>query len=254
MRDALERLVAGETAAVELETRYLHRAEREIWGQASASLVGDDAGVPLYVILQIQDVTERKALAEKLRHLALHDPLTGLANRTLFLERLAAAFGSPFESASVEALDGRAGPLVAVLYLDLDGFKSVNDRFGHEAGDELLAIVARRLLGAIRPGDVVARFGGDEFTVLLTDLDGADGARAIADRLLSAVRQPVVLGNGRHPTIGACAGIAVGERSTTTPGELLRAADTALYRAKAGGPNAVALFDPLLDGTARVAS
>jgi diguanylate cyclase (GGDEF)-like protein/PAS domain S-box-containing protein len=254
LREALERLVAGETPVVELETRYLDRSNREMWGQTSASLVRDDAGEPLYAILQIQDVTERKALAEKLRHLALHDPLTGLANRALFLDRLAMALGVPAESVKIEALAGRAGPLVAVLYLDLDGFKAVNDRFGHEAGDELLAIVARRLLGSVRPGDIVARFGGDEFTVLLTDLDGVDEARAVADRLLSAVRQPVVLANGRHPMIGACAGIAVGESGAVAPGDLLRNADAALYRAKAGGPNAIALFDALLDGVARVAS
>jgi diguanylate cyclase (GGDEF)-like protein len=140
-----------------------------------------------------------------------------------------------------------------VLYLDLDGFKRVNDRLGHEAGDELLTIVGRRLLGAARSEDLVARFGGDEFTVLLTDLADAAEARVVAERLLGALRQSIVLAEGRLVAVGACAGIAAGSPGRTTPGELLRAADVALYRAKAVGPNSVALFEPPVE-TARVAS
>lgn len=181
----------------------------------------------------LTDITERKAFESVLSHRAMHDALTGLPNRPLFLDRL---------NHALERRKAR-GELVAVLFLDLDNFKTVNDGLGHEAGDELLRAIARRLHQEIRVEDTLARFGGDEFAILLETLESAEQAAAIADRIGVAISVPIVLQN-RELYMTASVGIALAGVGDTDPGVVLRNADAALYRAKASGRNRSVVFDP----------
>jgi diguanylate cyclase (GGDEF)-like protein len=163
---------------------------------------------------------------ERMRHQALHDPLTGLANRTLLRDRLEHAL----------ARAARENGATGMLFVDLDEFKHVNDRLGHAAGDEVLAEIGRRLRAAVRPGDTVARLGGDEFVVVCEDVDEPT-ALALGQRLEAAIRQPLqAAGTEHHMT--ASIGIALGRDD---PDTMLAAADTAVYRAKAGGRGCVEL-------------
>ena len=193
------------------------------------------------VVLNTRDVTERKRLEDELVHRALHDPLTGLANRTLLRDRVEQALARTGRG------DGDARG-VAALLVDLDDFKKVNDSLGHGAGDALLVTVSRRMLAATRGCDTVARLGGDEFAVLLEGMaDPADATR-VADRILQAMRAPVRL-DGKEVLVGTSIGIAL-----ATPGEgvdeLLRNADVALYQAKARGKHRHATFAPAMHAAA----
>ncbi len=178
---------------------------------------------------------ERKRYEERLSHQSLHDPLTGLPNRTLFHDRL------------VHALERcqRTRSEVGVLFLDLDRFKQVNDSLGHDAGDELLVTTAQRLLAAVRPGDTVARFGGDEFTVLCEDLPAAsakESAAEISERLLTCIAEPHSL-RGSEVFLGASVGIAIALDAETRPDDLVRDADVAMYHAKQRGKGRWEVFD-----------
>jgi diguanylate cyclase (GGDEF)-like protein len=183
---------------------------------------------PQTVMIHTEDKTEVKRAEQVLRQLALHDALTGLPNRVLFTDRLNHALLAATRRAKV----------VAVLFLDLDDFKTINDRLGHEQGDALLVEVARRLVGCIRPADTASRLGGDEFTVLLEDLASENDATAVAERIALAVRAPVLLAGGEvivNVSIGAAFSDARGDAKS-----LLREADLAMYRAKAKGRRAAA--------------
>ncbi len=174
------------------------------------------------------DVTERRNAEERLRHLAEHDPLTGLANRSRFGTLLDSALAQP-------------GARVALHLLDLDGFKEVNDSLGHPVGDRLLLAVAGRLVRAAGPGAVIARLGGDEFAVLQNDTEAPEAARALADRLVASLSQPIVLPEGRL-RVGASVGIALAPEHGRDVDELLRHADIALYRAKELARGSIVLF------------
>jgi diguanylate cyclase (GGDEF)-like protein len=163
---------------------------------------------------------ERLRDEDQMRHDALHDPLTGLANRTLLYDRLHHAL------AQSEREHGQTG----VLFVDLDNFKQINDEHGHRVGDELLAALGDRLRAVVRPADTVARIGGDEFVVIYEHADEA-GALALADRLETAISEPLTLG-GVERRLSASIGIAIGHGEAD---ELIRAADAAVYRAKAAG-------------------
>ena len=171
----------GEIAGYQLEKRYFHADGHIVWASVSAAAVPDGDGGVRYVISQIEDITERKAIAERIAHQAIHDPMTGLPNRTVFLERLRVA---------LEVARGK-GTRVGVIFCDLDHFKWINDTYGHATGDQVLAAVGDRLRSALRPSDSVARFGGDEFTILCGDLveerDAAHRRRARARGDLRAV-------------------------------------------------------------------
>jgi diguanylate cyclase (GGDEF)-like protein/PAS domain S-box-containing protein len=180
-----------------------------------------------------EEVTERKQVEERLLHQALHDPLTGLPNRHLFMDRLGGALGR---------FHRRNGPLFAVLFLDLDRFKVVNDSLGHHVGDELLQVVGERLRASVRAGDTVARFGGDEFAVLLEELESLDEATHIAERLGQAVAAPINL-SGYEVFSSASIGIALCAAGLDRPEYLLRNADVAMYRAKGGGASRYEVFD-----------
>ena len=179
-------------------------------------------------------------LYEELRHQAFHDGLTGLANRGLFGDRVEHAL----------ARSARTGSMLGVLFLDLDDFKLVNDRFGHAAGDLLLRAVSERLAGVLRPGDTAARLGGDEFAVLLEDIAGPEDAQVVAGRLIDAVRAPVRLGEV-DAIVGASVGIALSEDGVERADDLLRNADFAMYRAKGAGKGRHELFQARMrDGIA----
>jgi diguanylate cyclase (GGDEF)-like protein/PAS domain S-box-containing protein len=170
----------------------------------------------------LQDITERKSMEERLKRQALHDPLTGLPNRKVFIDRLGHA---------LKRTRRRGNHMVAVMFLDLDGFKVVNDSLGHEMGDLFLTVVAQRLQRSLRPDDTLARFGGDEFVVLIENIEGPEDTVRVAERITEELGRPFTLG-GMELYASASIGIGLGDARTTTPEDLLRDADTAMYRAK----------------------
>jgi diguanylate cyclase (GGDEF)-like protein/PAS domain S-box-containing protein len=218
--DDMRNMLAGERESYSIEKRYRHADGHYIWTLMSVSLVRDEAGAPLYCVSQIQDISEQKQINERLTELTLHDPLTGLANRVLFADRLAHA---------VER-SRRARERVAVLFIDFDRFKRVNDSLGHAAGDELLRHAAERMRSAVRPADTIARIGGDEFTVLCEDLGSVNDAAWVADRLSDTLERPFEL-LGSEMRIGVSIGIAVADRYDTAE-TVLTKADAAMYRVK----------------------
>ncbi|MEG3898182.1 MULTISPECIES: EAL domain-containing protein [unclassified Microcoleus] len=177
------------------------------------------------IVVNCHDVTERKVAEEQLLHDALHDALTELPNRALLTDRLGQAFARAKRNPSYQ---------FAVLFLDLDRFKVINDSQGHRTGDRLLVAVARRLLTGLRPGDTVARVGGDEFVILLEEIQGVDEAKALAKEILRAIERPLNL-EGSKVLITASIGIALSTDKYQWPGDILRDADIAMYRAKALG-------------------
>jgi diguanylate cyclase (GGDEF)-like protein/PAS domain S-box-containing protein len=202
------------------------------WLECLGDVVTGPAGDPLKLVGSAQDVTERKRAEEALAHQALHDALTGLANRFLFLDRLEHAL----------ARQSREGTLSAVLFLDLDDFKTVNDGLGHAQGDQLLVAVAERLASCLRSADTGARLGGDEFAILLEDLRLAADAPSIAGRIIESLREPFSL-EGNLLTVSGSIGIAMAAPASD-PRQLLRQADVAMYRAKAEGKNRFCIFEP----------
>jgi diguanylate cyclase (GGDEF)-like protein/PAS domain S-box-containing protein len=187
------------------------------------------------IVATLRDVTERRALERELEHQAFHDRLTGLANRALFRDRLEHAL----------ARRNRNQHPVAVLLLDLDDFKVVNDSLGHAAGDRLLVLVAERLHGRLRAADTTARLGGDEFAVLLDDPAAEDEATRVAERLIDALAAPYQL-DGRELFVRASIGVALASRTGQPADELLRDADMAMYAAKAQSRGGYQIFQPAL--------
>jgi diguanylate cyclase (GGDEF)-like protein/PAS domain S-box-containing protein len=195
------------------------------------SLLLDEEGALVGRILCVQDITVRKHLEAQLHRAALHDPLTDLPNRRLLLDRLEHAL----------AMASRVGAMVAVLFIDLDGFKVVNDSHGHQVGDQLLMRCADRLRGCLRDADTVARLGGDEFVVLLEGVVDNEEPAATAKRVLHALRKPVKLD---RTTIRISASIGIATGTSCTPRNLLHAADSAMYEAKAIGAGQIVTAAP----------
>ncbi|MDA0353202.1 MAG: EAL domain-containing protein [Chloroflexi bacterium] len=188
------------------------------------------------VVINARDVTDRKTLENELRHQAFHDPLTNLPNRALFLERLEDAL----------AMTQRTGGRTAVMFIDLDRFKVVNDSLGHNVGDELLIALAERLNATAPEGAMVARFGGDEFTLLVPRVENQETLTALAHHLLGELRGPVKL-MGHNTIVTASIGISMSGERAKTPRELIRSADIALSHAKEQGRSRYVLFDETLD-------
>jgi diguanylate cyclase (GGDEF)-like protein/PAS domain S-box-containing protein len=184
------------------------------------------------VLVDVHDMTEQKALEEQLRHQAFHDPLTSLANRPLFNDRVEHAL-------SVRRQDGRG---IAILLLDLDRFKTINDSLGHSTGDELLIAVGERIVDCLRPSDTAARLGGDEFVILLEDVAELSEATGLAGRIIDELRTPFVL-SGREVGIRASVGIVLHRTGAITADDLVRNADAAMYAAKAGGTGSWRVFE-----------
>ena len=218
-----------------VEYRMISKSGHVAWVRDEAVLVKGRGGRSRFWQGVITDVTERKVLEEELEHQAFHDPLTDLSNRRLFMDRLGHALART---------QRRRGMRVAVLFMDLEGFKVVNDSLGHETGDRLLVAVSERLKGCLRPEDTPARFGGDEFVVLLEDVEGPQEAVRVAERIIDELKNRFVL-DGRELYARASIGIALGEDRTKDPDDLLRDADTAMYRAKDGGTG-YSVFDTVM--------
>jgi diguanylate cyclase (GGDEF)-like protein/PAS domain S-box-containing protein len=225
-------------ASVEIRLRRLDGALRHL--SVEAELDRSEEVGPLAVLGTAQDVTERVEAESRMRHLALHDYLTGLPNRLLFDERLAAA---------VSAADAR-GRMVALHCIDLNDFKGLNDTLGHQAGDDLLRQVAERLVGLVDAGDLVARLGGDEFAILQHEVDGPERAATLASRVTAALAAPFHVA-GKEVFSTASVGIALSTGKGLGPGDLLRQADIALYAAKAAGRGTFRFFSPELNARLR---
>ncbi len=222
---------AGNPLSIELRCR--HAAGQEIWVSLHCGRFADPANHLSGLIYQLHDITSRRLAEGKLHHIAYHDSLTDLANRNCFNEQL---------SVAVERSRTDAELRFAVLFLDLDRFKVVNDSLGHIGGNMLLCEVARRLSDSVRPGDLVARLGGDEFAVLLHQVHDPDDAMQLAQRLLGALSVPIVI-MGTEVVPDASIGITFSDLGYRTADEVLRDADLAMYAAKAEGRRRVALFD-----------
>jgi diguanylate cyclase (GGDEF)-like protein/PAS domain S-box-containing protein len=208
--------------------------------QASISVVRDDAGMPTHYVMVFSDITRSRADAERAAYLAYHDPLTGLANRIAFLDAIRRAL----------ARSAREHTCVAVLYIDLDGFKPVNDSLGHAAGDELLKQVGARLSDAVRKADVVARLGGDEFAVLLDEVGGSAECVALGEKLLALLARAYSL-SGYELFLSASIGISLASDGDTDGETLLKNADVAMYEAKRTGKGRYHVFSHNLDAQAR---
>ncbi len=216
----LDRLLAGDIPGYRMEKRYQRADGDLVWAQLSVTMVRDEQGEPAHFISQIEDITERKALDDGLAYQAHHDALTGLLNRHAVLRRLDQALGR------------RHLTDVTALFVDLDGFKRVNDTYGHAVGDDVLRAVAQRITATLRPGDVAARIGGDEFVALLEGVSGP-AVDAIAVRVARAIAAPVLAAGDDVVQVDASIGYATATLGDVEASALLARADAAMYEVKA---------------------
>jgi diguanylate cyclase (GGDEF)-like protein/PAS domain S-box-containing protein len=231
-------LVRGEREHFSIEKPFFRGDGTVLWTNLTVSLLRDAEGAPQYQLALMEDTTERRLLNLRLRYEATHDALTGLPNRTLFFERLD------------KTLSAAEGARFGLCYLDLDGFKAINDSLGHSAGDRLLVEVADRLQScATAPGEMVARLGGDEFVALTTGPDLTTEVVELASRMLGVLATPIRL-DGREFTVRGSIGIVEGLAAEHSAAEVLRSADITMYRAKAAGGNRYETADPEADARA----
>jgi len=230
-KSEMARLASSESAGYRIEKRYCHADGHDVWASVNVSCVRDHEKSPLYFIGQVEDVTESRALRERLAHAAIHDPLTSLPNRELFMDRLETSL----------RLASRDRRRVAVMFLDLDRFKLINDSLGHDVGDQILCAVAERLSSVMRASDTLARFGGDEFTVLCAESHDEEDVFAVAQRLIGATVDPIVLPSGEI-FVSLSVGIAVSNGGRESGAMLLRNADVAMYQAKDRGPSRIEIY------------
>lgn len=239
VRRTLQALGVTQEQLCTFELRVLHQDGSWRFMEATAHNLLHDPNIG-GLVFNVHDITERKIAEESLQYQSYHDPLTGLPNRALFLDRLHQAL----------ARTGRQNSMAAVLFLDIDNFKVINDSLGHETGDQLLLLVAERLCGCVRLGDTVARLGGDEFTILLEDLSDIYPVEQMVEAIQGTLHKPFLL-QDQELIVTVSIGIALSRPSVDYPTELMRAADVALYQAKAQGKAKSVLFEPYMDAHAK---
>lgn len=231
--DLLGKSLGGKLDSYQLEKRYVHKDGHFVWVLVTSSVVHDDSGAVRYLIGQIQDITERKRDQEQIHHLAYYDTLTDLPNRRLLIDRLNQAL----------AQAKRHARAMAVMFLDLDQFKQVNDTLGHDTGDELLKEVANRLGACVRKGDTLSRQGGDEFVFVLAEIGREQDAAYVAEKILKALSAPFSV-RTHELRVSASIGIAVYPvNGTDDAQELMKRADMAMYAAKEAGRNGYRFCD-----------
>ena len=233
-RAQLTEIVLGRGAMPPTQFRYRRADGSWVYVEATATNLLDNPAVG-GIVINARDISERKRFEKELVHQAYHDPLTGLPNRVFLQRRLAHSL----------AQAARERTRVALLFIDLDNFKLINDSLGHDAGDRVLSELGKRLLGCIRCGDMAARFGGDEFMVLINGTPGTDAALAAADRLAATLAEPFVV-DGHELVITTSIGVALGGDPDDRPEDLIRNADAAMHRAKLLGKARRVVFDPAM--------
>ena len=235
----VRQMLAGEICSYTMEKRYLRRGGALVWVNLTVSLVRAADGSPKYFISVIEDISRRKATEAQLMHLATHDHLTHLPNRSLLQDRITQAI----------AHAERAERQMAVLFLDLDRFKNINDSLGHDVGDKLIIVLAERLRGIVRGGDTVARVGGDEFVIVITELQYETQAENIARKVLEVLAEPEVV-EGTELFLNGSLGISLYPRDGSDCHTLLKNADAAMYRAKEAGRNQFQFFTQAMNANA----
>lgn len=230
----VEQLLSDQIPFYQMEKRYIRKNGQIIWIQLTASILRDSDNKPLHFIAQIEDISERKSVQDQIQQLAYYDVLTNLPNRRLLIDRM--------NHSLVQAK--RYQRSMAVMFLDLDHFKGINDTMGHDAGDELLKLVAARLNTCVRSIDIISRQGGDEFVIVLTEITHSQDAALVAQKVVNSLRKPIVL-NGKELTITTSVGIAVYPSDESDDAqELMKKADIAMYSAKTTGRNNYRFFKP----------
>lgn len=227
----IDKLLSGQSDSYTIEKRYIRKEGSIVWVNLSVSLLRDVAGKPLYFISAANDISDRKKLEEQLRLLSYFDNLTGLPNRTLLSDRIQQAL----------ATAKRDKARMSLMFIDLDGFKPVNDTLGHDIGDQLLKQVALRMQDCVRASDTVARIGGDEFVVLLPNIDHDRDAKIVAEKIRHSLFQHFEL-SGHRINISSSIGIAIYPKNGRNEKALLKKADLAMYHAKESGCNAVKFY------------
>lgn len=236
----LNKMREGTISKLQLEPRFFHKSGQVRWVLLSVATMKDPHNQAENFVFQMQDISQRKLAEKKLVHDAFHDALTGLPNRMFFMDQL---------KQSVQRVKRQQEPRFAVLFLDFDRFKTINDRLGHMVGDQLLVAIATRLRSGVRPGDTVARLGGDEFTILLDSLKSPDQAIETARRLLANLSEQFKLPD-REVSLTASIGIALSTLEYERADDVLRDADTAMYRAKSLGRARYEVFDESMNANA----
>ena len=223
----VQRLLDGSATTYHMEKRYVRKDQRIVWTQLTSSVVKDAAGTPLYLVAQIEDITDRRRSREQILQLAYYDALTGLPNRRLLKDRLK----------QLLAKAKRFQRSLALMFLDLDNFKQVNDTLGHDVGDELLKVVASRLQACVRAMDTVCRQGGDEFIIVLSEIAQPEDAGVVANKIINAINEPITV-NENDLLITISIGIAIySVNGTDDAKELMKKADIAMYEGKKNGRN-----------------
>jgi diguanylate cyclase (GGDEF)-like protein/PAS domain S-box-containing protein len=233
MLEKLKELDQDNKSTLQMEQRYVHKNRQLIWVLLSVTRVNESPSNSPNLVFQVQDIGDRKRVEERLVHDAFHDALTGLPNRVRFMDLL---------RQSMERAKRRKNRPFAVLFLDFDRFKLINDSLGHIVGDQLLNSIGSRLISSVRPNDTVARLGGDEFTILLDDLNDSDEAVTVARRVLRSLADPFSI-SGHEVFITASIGVALSTIGYDLPEDVMRDADTAMYRAKTLGKARYEVFD-----------
>jgi diguanylate cyclase (GGDEF)-like protein/PAS domain S-box-containing protein len=233
MQEQINNLLEGAIASIQLEQRCLRSDGQIIWVILSVTKIPEPHDSAASLVFQIQDISDRKRAEEQLMHEALHDALTGLPNRALFIDQV---------RKSMARWRRRKQGAFAILFVDLDGFKAINDILGHAVGDQVLVEFSRRLGSSVRPGDTFARLGGDEFTILLDDLNDLNDAIIAVKRLMAILKEPFHL-LGRDLAVSASIGVALSADEYVDADEMLRHADAAMYRAKQQGRGRYEMFD-----------